>query len=117
VSRPDPKTGAEVNSYLLTAAALPLQAAALTAQLEATLALCDANELIAAEVRQRCDKTAANRDVSGWAIAHEAVFATPADSPRHDGTPYRELRVRRWGLGVIHRSRALLLPRRAQPET
>ena len=30
-------------------------------------------------------------------------YATPADSPRHDGTPYRGLRVRRWGLGFAHR--------------
>jgi hypothetical protein len=34
-------------------------------------------------------------------------FATPADSPRHDGSPYRRLRVRRWGLGFIRRSRAI----------
>ena len=35
-------------------------------------------------------------------------YATPAEFPRHDGTPYRELRVRRWGLGFVHRSRTIL---------
>jgi hypothetical protein len=34
-------------------------------------------------------------------------FATPADFPRHDGTPYRGLRVRRWGLGFFHHSRTI----------
>jgi hypothetical protein len=34
-------------------------------------------------------------------------FATPADFPPHDGTPYRGLRVRRWGLGFVHHSRAV----------
>jgi hypothetical protein len=34
-------------------------------------------------------------------------YATPADFPRHDGTSYRGLRVRRWGLGSVH-SRAIL---------
>ena len=34
-------------------------------------------------------------------------FATPADFPRHDGTPYRRLRARRWGLGFVHRSRTI----------
>jgi hypothetical protein len=32
-------------------------------------------------------------------------YATPADFLLHDGTPYRRLRVRRWGLGFVHRSR------------
>jgi hypothetical protein len=31
--------------------------------------------------------------VSGGRSPHGAVFATPADFPRHDGTPYRELRA------------------------
>jgi hypothetical protein len=35
-------------------------------------------------------------------------FAMPADSPRHDGSPYRGLHARRWGLGVVHRSRSIL---------
>jgi hypothetical protein len=35
-------------------------------------------------------------------------YATPADSPRHDGTPYRGLHVRRWGLGFVHRSRTII---------
>ena len=35
-------------------------------------------------------------------------FATPADSPLHDGTPCRGLHARRWGLGFVHRSRAIL---------
>jgi hypothetical protein len=34
-------------------------------------------------------------------------FATRADSPQHDDTSYRGLRVRRWGLGFVHRSRAI----------
>jgi hypothetical protein len=42
-------------------------------------------------------------------------FATPADFPLHDGTPYRVLHVRRWGLGLVHRSRAISLSRRAKP--
>jgi hypothetical protein len=44
----------------------------------------------------------------GWEVAHSGRYATPADSPRHDGTPYRELRVRRWGLGFVHHSRVIL---------
>jgi hypothetical protein len=44
----------------------------------------------------------------GWEVAHGAVFATPADSPLHDGSSYRGLRVRRRGLGFVHRSRAIL---------
>ena len=30
-------------------------------------------------------------------------FATPADFPQHDGTPYRGLHVRRESLGFVHR--------------
>jgi hypothetical protein len=44
--------------------------------------------------------------VSGWEIG-EVCFATPADFPRHEGTPYRRLRARRWGLGFVHRSRII----------
>jgi hypothetical protein len=35
-------------------------------------------------------------------------FATPADFPLHDGTSYRGLHLRRWGLGFFHRSRTIL---------
>jgi hypothetical protein len=34
-------------------------------------------------------------------------YATPADFPLHDGTLYRGLQVRLWGLGFVHRSRAI----------
>jgi hypothetical protein len=43
-------------------------------------------------------------------------YATPADFLLHDSTPYRELRVRRWDLGVVHRSRTFLC-RRAEPKS
>jgi hypothetical protein len=33
---------------------------------------------------------------------------SPADFPRHDGSAYWGLRVRRWGLGFVHRSRTIL---------
>jgi hypothetical protein len=35
-------------------------------------------------------------------------YATPADFHLHDGAPYRRQHVRRWGLGFVHRSRAIL---------
>jgi multidrug resistance efflux pump len=35
-------------------------------------------------------------------------FATPTDSPLHDGSPYWGLHARRWGLGFVHRSRTIL---------
>jgi hypothetical protein len=41
-------------------------------------------------------------------VERSRPFATPADFPLHDGTPFRGLRVRRWGLGFVHRSRAIL---------
>jgi hypothetical protein len=47
--------------------------------------------------------------VSGGRWAHAACFASPAGSPRHECSPYRGLRVRRWGLGLVHRSRALFI--------
>jgi hypothetical protein len=55
------------------------------------------------------DDKAANRNVGdfGREIAHGAVSRRPPISLRHDGTPYRGLRVRRWGLGFVHRSRAI----------
>jgi hypothetical protein len=37
-------------------------------------------------------------------------FATPADFPPHDGSPYRGLRVRRWDLGFVPRSRTMPNP-------
>jgi hypothetical protein len=40
--------------------------------------------------------------------ARGAVTRRAADSPLHDGTPYRGLRVRRWGLGFVHHSRTTL---------
>jgi hypothetical protein len=52
---------------------------------------------------------AANRNDRGfgWEIAHAGRYATPAAFPRHDGTPYRGLRVRRDRLGFVYRSRAV----------
>jgi hypothetical protein len=49
-----------------------------------------------------------NRDFRGfgWGECSRGRFATPADFPRHDCSPYRGLRVRRWGLGFFRRSRA-----------
>jgi hypothetical protein len=44
----------------------------------------------------------------GWEIAHGAVTRRAADFPLHGSTPYRGLRVRRWGLGFVHHSRAIL---------
>jgi hypothetical protein len=44
----------------------------------------------------------------GWGIAHGGRYATPAEFPPLDGSPYRELRVRRWGLGFGYRSRTIL---------
>jgi hypothetical protein len=35
-------------------------------------------------------------------------FATPADSPLHDGTPYSHVHVRRESLGFVPRSRTVL---------
>jgi hypothetical protein len=34
-------------------------------------------------------------------------YATPVDFPLHDTSTYRGLRVRRWGLGFVHRSRTI----------
>ena len=34
-------------------------------------------------------------------------YATPAEFPRHDGSPYRELHVRCECLGCVHRSRVI----------
>jgi hypothetical protein len=43
----------------------------------------------------------------GWEDRSRGRYATPADFPLHDGTPYRGQRVRRWGLGFVHRSRTI----------
>jgi hypothetical protein len=42
--------------------------------------------------------------ISGWEVTHEAVFATPADFPRHDCSAYSRVHVRRESLGFVHRS-------------
>jgi hypothetical protein len=49
------------------------------------------------------------RIVTGFRVGDRSRgrYATPADFPPHAGTPYRGLRVRRWGLGFVHRSRAI----------
>jgi hypothetical protein len=62
--------------------------------------------------RSLCDEKVANRNVRdfGWEIAH-GPYATPADFPPHDGTPYRELRARRRGLGFVHHSRTVPNPK------
>jgi hypothetical protein len=51
-----------------------------------------------------------SRIVKGFRVGDRSRgrFTTPADFPRHGGAPYRGLRVRRWGLGFAHRSRATL---------
>jgi hypothetical protein len=49
----------------------------------------------------------------GWGIAHAAVTRRPPNFPLHDGTPYRGLHVRRWGLSFVHRSRTISC--RAEP--
>jgi hypothetical protein len=51
----------------------------------------------------------------GWGVAHGGRYATPADFPLHDGTAYRGLRVRRGGLGFVHRPRTVFCRRRAKP--
>jgi hypothetical protein len=43
-------------------------------------------------------------------------FATPADSPRHDYSPYSHVHVRRECLGFVRRSKYHFLPPRAQPQ-
>jgi hypothetical protein len=43
-------------------------------------------------------------------------FATYADSPLHDGSPYRGLDVRRESVGVVSRSRGVLCRAVAKPE-
>jgi hypothetical protein len=57
--------------------------------------------------RARCQKMRIVTLGFGGGESHEA-YATPADLPLHDGTPYRGLHVRRWGLGFVHRSRTIL---------
>jgi hypothetical protein len=53
--------------------------------------------------------------ISGGRWLTGARFATPAGFPRHDGTPYRGLRVRRWGLGACPSFKDQSLSRRAKP--
>jgi hypothetical protein len=69
------------------------------------------------KVIHRCksgEKLNVVRGCFGWESAHGARFATPADFALHDGTPYRGLHVRRWGLGFVRRSRVRFLSPRAQ---
>jgi hypothetical protein len=55
------------------------------------------------------DEKVANRDVRDfeWEMSSRGRFATPADFPRHDGTPYSHVHVRRERLGFVHRSRTI----------
>jgi hypothetical protein len=66
--------------------------------------LAAAAEATPAEV-QRC-KSWRNREGFRVGDRSRGRYATPAGTPRRDGTPYRGLRARRWGLGCVHRSRA-----------
>ena len=51
----------------------------------------------------------ANRDGRdfGGGISSRGYFATPADFPRRDCSPYRGLHVHRESLGFVHRSRSI----------
>jgi hypothetical protein len=51
----------------------------------------------------------ANRSVGdfGWALTTGGRFATPAGSPRQDGSPCLGLHARFWGLGFVRRLRAV----------
>jgi hypothetical protein len=55
--------------------------------------------------------------ISGWGGRSHGRFATPADSARHECSPYRGLHVRRESVGCVHRSRAFLCRARAKPLT
>jgi hypothetical protein len=57
---------------------------------------------------QRCKSCESSRYGFRVGDRSRGSYATPADFLRHDGTPYRGLRARRWGLGFVHRSRAIL---------
>jgi hypothetical protein len=46
-----------------------------------------------------------NVRVFGWRRSR-GRYATPADIPLHDGSPYSHVHVRRVSLGFVHRSRA-----------
>jgi hypothetical protein len=52
--------------------------------------------------------------ISGGGGRSRGRFATPADSPRHDCSPYSHVHARRERLGFVHRSRHFL-SRRAKP--
>jgi hypothetical protein len=43
----------------------------------------------------------------GWGDRSQGRFATPADFPRHDGSPYSHVHARRKSVGVVHRPRAI----------
>jgi hypothetical protein len=52
----------------------------------------------------------ANRKREGLRVGDRSRgrYATPADFRLHDGSSYRGLHVRRWGLGFVHHSRTIL---------
>jgi hypothetical protein len=56
--------------------------------------------------RRTAVKQFANRNEwdFGWKMNSRGRFATPADSPRHDCSPYSHVHVRRESLGFLHRS-------------
>jgi hypothetical protein len=90
-------TGASVRAaacFLRTAAT----SAAATAACPNVAALCSA---LCRPCRGTATQKVANRDVS-FRVGDRSRGrdATPADFPRHDGTLYRGLHVRRWGLDV-----------------
>jgi hypothetical protein len=62
-----------------------------------------------AVVPARSDDKVANR-VKGFRVGDRSRgrYATPADFPLQDCSPYRKLRVRGWGLGFVYHSRAIL---------
>jgi hypothetical protein len=44
----------------------------------------------------------------GWEMSSRGRFATPAEFPRHDCSPYSHVHVRRESLGFVSRSRTIL---------
>jgi hypothetical protein len=61
------------------------------------------------------DEKVANHNVSRVGDRSRGRFATPADSPLQDCSPYSQVHVRRESLGFVHRSRTLYLSPRAKP--
>jgi hypothetical protein len=60
--------------------------------------------------RDACsDGEVANRNGRdfGWEMSSRGRFATPADFPRRDCSPYSHVHVRRESLGFVHRPRAI----------